>query len=363
MDDRSWLFPRGADRQRMLEMDRALRPVRQRAFAVLTVALLACGPWLGWWTTLPLVLAALIFRAVEPMAQRAERPEYAIFAAWAASELIIAISVALTEAPRVATTAWLALPLVTLGGRFSERGIAVGVASRRGAPARRRVRRRTRRPSLDNPPLVIAPLALMVAIGMFQTVLMRSDVKYRTQAILDPLTGVLNRMALAARVAELEQQSEITQHPIGVIAIDLDHFKAINDTHGHVTGDAVLKDRRRPAAHGPARVRPGLPHRRRGVRHPPAGSRPRRGRARRREHPARDRRRADRGRPRDREPRRQRVRARRALRLRACLRACGRRPLRRQAQRPQLRRAGRRRGAPGCRLTPVPTELRGPAGA
>ena len=62
MDDRSWLFPRGADRQRMLEMDRALRPVRQRAFAVLTVALLACGPWLGWWTTLPLVLAALIFR-------------------------------------------------------------------------------------------------------------------------------------------------------------------------------------------------------------------------------------------------------------------------------------------------------------
>ena len=108
---------------------------------------------------------------------------------------------------------------MTLGGRFSERGIAVGVGLtpwRSCSPSRSASNTQAR--SLDNPPLVIAPLALMVAIGMFQTVLMRSDVKYRTQAIVDPLTGVLNRMALAARVAELEQQSEITQHPIGVIA-------------------------------------------------------------------------------------------------------------------------------------------------
>jgi hypothetical protein len=138
MDDGSWLFPRGADRQRMREMDRALRPVRQRAFAVLTVALLA---------------------------------------------------------PRVATTAWLALPLVTLGGRFSERGIAVGVAY--AVALLLAVSFGVNMQAvLDNPPLVIAPLALMVAIGMFQTVLMRSDVKYRSQAILDPLAGVLNRMAL-----------------------------------------------------------------------------------------------------------------------------------------------------------------------
>src|SRR5947207_241810 len=66
---------------------------------------------------------------------------------------------------------------------------------------------------LDDPPLVIAPLALMISVAMFQTVLMRSDVKYRAEAVIDPLTGMLNRKALALRVEEVEQQSQVTKLP------------------------------------------------------------------------------------------------------------------------------------------------------
>jgi diguanylate cyclase (GGDEF)-like protein len=225
----------------MLEMDRHLQRVRRAAFAVLAVALLACGPWLGWWTIVPLLVAAVIFRVADSRIANAKRPEYALFAAWAASQVIIAVSVALTGGPTEATMAWLVLPLVTLGARFSERGIAVGVAFSIalllavafGVDAQA---------VIDNPPLVIAPLALMISVAMFQTVLMRSDVKHRAEAVIDPLTGMLNRKALALRAGELEQQSLVTMQPVGVVVGDIDHFKKINDSYGHAAGDAVLKD-------------------------------------------------------------------------------------------------------------------------
>jgi diguanylate cyclase (GGDEF)-like protein len=95
---------------------------------------------------------------------------------------------------------------------------------------------------VDEPPRLIAPLALITCVAMFQTVLMRSDIKYRAEAVIDPLTGMLNRKALATRVAELEQQSRLSRDPIGLIVADIDHFKSINDGHGHAAGDAVLKE-------------------------------------------------------------------------------------------------------------------------
>ena len=241
MASESWLFPKGVDRERMLEMDRQLQPVRRASFAVLALALIACGPWLGWWTLIPLGVAAVLFRVADARIGESSRPEYALFGAWAGSQMIIAISVALTGGPLVPTMSWFAIPLVTLGARFSERGIAVGVAYSivlmlvvafgvdAGAV-------------LDDPPLLIAPLALMIAIAMFQTVLMRSDVKYRAEAVIDPLTGMLNRKALTLRVEELQQQSLVTKQPVAVVLGDIDHFKLINDTEGHTTGDAVLKD-------------------------------------------------------------------------------------------------------------------------
>ena len=60
--------------------------------------------------------------------------------------------------------------------------------------------------------------------------------------MLDELTGMLNRSALATRVSELPQQSRVTGEAVGVIIADIDHFKRINDEHGHARGDAVLTD-------------------------------------------------------------------------------------------------------------------------
>jgi diguanylate cyclase (GGDEF)-like protein len=155
--------------------------------------------------------------------------------------VIIAIAVALTGGAGIATMSWLALPLVTLGARFSERGVAVGVAFSLalllavgfGVDAAA---------VTEDPTNVLAPAALMISIALFQTVLMRSDVKHRKQAVIDPLTGMLNRNALRQRTAELAQQAAVTRLPVGLIVGDIDHFKRINDSDGHAAGDAVLTD-------------------------------------------------------------------------------------------------------------------------
>jgi diguanylate cyclase (GGDEF)-like protein len=57
----------------------------------------------------------------------------------------------------------------------------------------------------------------------------------------DMLTGVLNARAYYAACDQNIQMASRTGNPYSVLFLDLDHFKAINDTHGHSAGDAVLK--------------------------------------------------------------------------------------------------------------------------
>ncbi|MEW6694893.1 MAG: GGDEF domain-containing protein [Pseudomonadota bacterium] len=67
----------------------------------------------------------------------------------------------------------------------------------------------------------------------------RRIVRWQTLSLLDPLTGVGNR-----RLMEVELAQAFTAAGTGgtLAVLDLDHFKAINDQHGHEVGDAVLRD-------------------------------------------------------------------------------------------------------------------------
>jgi diguanylate cyclase (GGDEF)-like protein len=60
-------------------------------------------------------------------------------------------------------------------------------------------------------------------------------------ALLDDLTGVGNRRHLLQRLTEECARSERSGEPFSLLVIDLDGFKAINDTHGHAAGDACLQ--------------------------------------------------------------------------------------------------------------------------
>lgn len=59
-------------------------------------------------------------------------------------------------------------------------------------------------------------------------------------AITDPLTGLYNRRYVTPHLARLAEQSRQSGAELAVMMLDIDHFKAINDTHGHAAGDKVL---------------------------------------------------------------------------------------------------------------------------
>ena len=222
-------------------MEERIAPVRKLAMGMLALVLLACGPWLGWWTLLPLVGAAAGFQLADRRLSRSERPEYLMFAAWVSSEVMIALAVALTSGPESATLAWLAIPVVTLSARFSTRGVALGVCIAVALTVAVAFGTHSAQ-VLHSPPVVLAPVALIVAVAALSTALMHSDLHHRSESIIDPLTGLLNRKALRHRVAEITEQSRLTGEPVGMIVADVDNFKQLNDSLGHAAGDGVLKD-------------------------------------------------------------------------------------------------------------------------
>lgn len=64
----------------------------------------------------------------------------------------------------------------------------------------------------------------------------------RRLATRDELTGLLNRRELD-RILEEEQERALRfDHPLSLLMIDVDHFKAVNDGHGHPVGDVVLRE-------------------------------------------------------------------------------------------------------------------------
>lgn len=60
-------------------------------------------------------------------------------------------------------------------------------------------------------------------------------------ALSDPLTGVANRRRGEELLAQEIARAERYGHPLSVVMFDLDHFKRVNDTHGHAVGDALLR--------------------------------------------------------------------------------------------------------------------------
>jgi diguanylate cyclase (GGDEF)-like protein len=73
---------------------------------------------------------------------------------------------------------------------------------------------------------------------------MRNALLYRAamlSALRDPLTGAGNRVAMEQTLTRETEIARRQQLPLSVLMLDIDHFKGINDTHGHATGDQVLR--------------------------------------------------------------------------------------------------------------------------
>jgi len=238
----SWICRNEFERARFMDLHGRLLRANNAILLILIAAIVSALPFVGGRLGLiPAAAGMVLFAAIQRNAQRFARPELWVFGALLGAEALIVAAIVFHEGAATPAMALLCWPVAGLAGRFPNRASRLGTAYALALAAAAVL-------IGDGDVLKTDPLALsllLVAIASVHTVstvLRDSDVENRGAAILDPLTGMLNRTALVNRTAEIEFQSRVSGEPVAVILLDLDHFKRVNDTRGHATGDTVLRE-------------------------------------------------------------------------------------------------------------------------
>jgi diguanylate cyclase (GGDEF)-like protein len=88
----------------------------------------------------------------------------------------------------------------------------------------------------------VAVVTQALLVSAFLIALSRERIAFDNyrMAILDPLTGVPNRRAFEERADAWMRADRMGQAPLGLLVVDIDHFKTINDRYGHDLGDQVI---------------------------------------------------------------------------------------------------------------------------
>ncbi len=89
--------------------------------------------------------------------------------------------------------------------------------------------------------IIALSAVIMVILAVLVARHVQSERRLRTMAMTDELTRLPNRRHLLAVAHERLADAGRTQKPISILALDVDHFKRINDTFGHEVGDTVLR--------------------------------------------------------------------------------------------------------------------------
>jgi diguanylate cyclase (GGDEF)-like protein len=235
---KSWLCPTPLDRARLLELDGRLRPAMACGITVIVLLLIIGRPW----ALLPVPAFILIAGVLPRLAPRMRRPEYAMLGAGVLLFASLAAATAKSGGLGSPLFVWSLAPALGIATRFTDVRRIVSVA---GAALITFISVLVVADphAIGREPLeLLGFIAAFVSFTAISTMLVNVEVQYRGESVLDPLTGLLNRRALASRFDELAQQAALLGTSLCVVACDLDHFKRINDRFGHQAGDAVLKD-------------------------------------------------------------------------------------------------------------------------
>ena len=88
---------------------------------------------------------------------------------------------------------------------------------------------------------LVVGLAIFATVFFLAMTMERREAEQRSFALSDPLTGLLNRRAFGDFAQRMARRRSGLPDPMALLVLDLDHFKLINDRHGHEVGDRMLK--------------------------------------------------------------------------------------------------------------------------
>lgn len=88
--------------------------------------------------------------------------------------------------------------------------------------------------------LLICLIVTLIVLALLNRVIKRYQGKIQAQATLDSLTELPNRRGFDLLAAQAMHEAQREPKPLTAMLLDLDHFKALNDTYGHLAGDQVL---------------------------------------------------------------------------------------------------------------------------
>ncbi len=238
----SWICRTEFERDRFMDLHGRLLHANTAIMIALVVVIALALPFIdGRLGLLPAGIGLLVFAGIQRNTDRFARPELWVFGALLGAEAMIVLAIASNHGALSPAMALLLWPVAGLAGRFPDRASRLGTLY--AATLTTTVVLLAEPAVFSRDPLGLALIVVgIVAVHSVATVLRESDVEHRGSSILDPLTGMLNRAALMNRVDEIEHQSHLTGEPVAVLVADVDHFKLVNDNHGHATGDMVLKE-------------------------------------------------------------------------------------------------------------------------
>jgi diguanylate cyclase (GGDEF)-like protein len=237
----SWLCPTEEHRARALEAGDRVRAARTIAAVTCGISLVATAPFVSWWFLILFGVVAAVLGTLERRLDRSERPELVAAQTALLILAVLAVGTALSGGEESPALPWMILPVATSAARFRPQVVIVGAGLTAAVMFGVSVGVDLQA-VVDDPTRLISALTLLIAITAIMSALTEGELEHRDRAVLDPLTGLLNRASLDARVLEIEEQAHLTGGAVSVIVLDLDWFKRVNDTYGHERGDAVLRD-------------------------------------------------------------------------------------------------------------------------
>jgi diguanylate cyclase (GGDEF)-like protein len=230
-----------AERRRVQERAGRYTAAMSMAGALVASILIATALVRSAWALLPFACLAPAVLLGPFVIRRVARPEYVEIAISLIVTIAMAVAAALTGGTSsplvylfpigVAMNALRAGPTSVISCAAVTAATFLGVCLLREASA-----------IAAEPLPMLAVLAMQAGVTVACLYLAEAEIGHRRASNIDPLTGLLNRQGLQERFEELRRQALVSGDPLTLVLFDLDHFKEVNDAHGHETGDNLLRE-------------------------------------------------------------------------------------------------------------------------